>query len=39
MYVNSDTILDDINIERRDVYIIDYRLPITETELKLHWKS
>lgn len=25
-YVNSETILDDINIERPDVYIIDYRL-------------
>ena len=26
-YVNSDTILDDIDIEPPDVYIIDYRLP------------
>ena len=25
-YVNADTILDDIEIERPDVYIIDYRL-------------
>ena len=25
-YVNADTILDDINIEPPDVYIIDYRL-------------
>lgn len=26
-YVNSETILDDIDIERPDAYIIDYRLP------------
>lgn len=26
MFVNSETILDDINIECPDVYIIDYRL-------------
>ena len=26
-YVNAETILDDIDIERPDVYIIDYRLP------------
>jgi DNA-binding NtrC family response regulator len=26
-YVNSETILDDIEIERPDAYIIDYRLP------------
>jgi two-component system, cell cycle response regulator CpdR len=26
-YVNADTILDDIDIEPPDVYIIDYRLP------------
>jgi DNA-binding NtrC family response regulator len=26
-YVDSETILDDINIERPDAYIIDYRLP------------
>jgi DNA-binding NtrC family response regulator len=26
-YVNSETILEDIDIERPDVYIIDYRLP------------
>jgi two-component system cell cycle response regulator CpdR len=26
-YVNADTILDDIDIECPDVYIIDYRLP------------
>ncbi|HET6727297.1 MAG TPA: response regulator [Nitrososphaeraceae archaeon] len=26
-YVNVDTILDDIDIECPDVYIIDYRLP------------
>ena len=26
-YVNADTILDDIEIEPPDVYIIDYRLP------------
>lgn len=26
-YVNTETILDDIDIERPDVYIIDYRLP------------
>jgi DNA-binding NtrC family response regulator len=25
-YVNADTILDDIEIERPDVYMIDYRL-------------
>ena len=25
-YVNTDTILDDIDIERPDLYIIDYRL-------------
>ena len=25
-YVNADTILEDINIEPPDVYIIDYRL-------------
>ena len=38
-YVNSETILDDIDIERPDAYIIDYRLPVTETGLKLHQKS
>jgi DNA-binding NtrC family response regulator len=26
-YVNSETILDDMNIERPDAYIIDYWLP------------
>jgi len=26
-YVNSETIIDDIDIERPDAYIIDYRLP------------
>ena len=26
-YVNSETILDDIDIERPEAYIIDYRLP------------
>lgn len=26
-YVNSKTILDDVDIERPDAYIIDYRLP------------
>lgn len=26
-YVNSETILDDIEIERPDAYIIDHRLP------------
>ena len=26
-YVNSETVLDDIDIERPDAYIIDYRLP------------
>jgi DNA-binding NtrC family response regulator len=26
-YVNSETILDDVDIERPDAYIIDYRLP------------
>jgi len=26
-YVNAETILDDMDIERPDVYIIDYRLP------------
>ncbi|HXV87526.1 MAG TPA: response regulator [Nitrososphaeraceae archaeon] len=26
-YVNADTILEDIDIEPPDVYIIDYRLP------------
>lgn len=26
VYVNADTILDDIEIERPDVYIIDYKL-------------
>lgn len=26
-YVNAETILQDIDIERPDVYIIDYRLP------------
>src|SRR5688572_33199067 len=26
-YINSETILDDIDIERPNAYIIDYRLP------------
>ena len=36
-YVNADTILQDIDIEPPEVYIIDYRLPgnMNGTELRL----
>jgi len=34
-YVNSETILDDINIERPDAYIIDYWLPHNRNGIKI----
>lgn len=34
-YANSDTILSDIDIERPDVYIIDYRLPTNRNGIEV----
>lgn len=34
-YVNSETILDDIDIERPDAYIIDYRLPCNRNGIEV----
>ncbi|HEX7274636.1 MAG TPA: response regulator [Nitrososphaeraceae archaeon] len=34
-YANADTILNDIDIERPDVYIIDYRLPTNRNGIEV----
>lgn len=34
-YANADTLLNDIDIERPDVYIIDYRLPTNRNGIEV----